>query len=342
VKTSLRLAAGVCAALAALAVAGPVSAAYSPRLFVTAVDNGLARPTTMVLGHIQTAADDPTAKDTMYVPLGYQVNLAQTVGKTIGEVDGLAVYRDGSNTEQDFTGKVTVADPTAYPPGSNLCTPGEQHQAVWVLSVTIAGTAMTIPVYVDRTSGAEAAFSTAKLQLCLPGPIGTPRSAEILIALFDVTGVFSNPSARGYRLWRAEFTPYLPGTPNQNAAAAVEGQAFVPSSAVLTIRAKALRRGGVLITGRLLVQGAPFSGATVELYTGSRRVAAGRTNRTGRFSIRPRRIKRRTSYRALVTQVGNRPGGCATAAPPISALGCKTAMLSFIAVSNGVRVRPRR
>ena len=64
--TRLALAAG--AMFAALAFSGSAWAAYAPTLSVTSTQNAPGRPTTILLGHIQTAADDPTAKDTIYAP----------------------------------------------------------------------------------------------------------------------------------------------------------------------------------------------------------------------------------------------------------------------------------
>ena len=83
-RGSLRLAITACAALAALAFAGSAWAAYNPLLTVTALSNKPGKPAALFLGHFQNTTDDATAKDTIYVPLGYQMNLTQAVGTTIG------------------------------------------------------------------------------------------------------------------------------------------------------------------------------------------------------------------------------------------------------------------
>src|SRR6266508_3100253 len=86
------------------------------------------------------------------------------------------------------------------------CAPG-LHQAIWSLNVTSAVSPLTVYLYVDTiTSGPEAAFASVKIQLCLAGPIGTPGCAQLLDAFFDINGVFTNPTASGYRVWRSTFT----------------------------------------------------------------------------------------------------------------------------------------
>jgi hypothetical protein len=338
-RISLRLVLLGCASFAALAFAGSAWASYTPRLFATAVTNTPGKPTVMILTHVQEVNDDPTAKDTIYAPLGYQLNLSQAVGTQVGSVFALVVLRNGGNAEVEVEGTVTVDSPANYPPASNNCTPGESHEAVWRLNVTIAGTPLTVPVYVDHvTAGPETAFASGKLQICLAGPIGTPAGAQLLAAVIAVEGVFTSPPTVGYRLWRATFTPYVPGTPNPNTAGTVEGQAFVPSSVVLSITVKRLKHGVVVIQGRLMAQGRPVRGADVELYRGRKKVGTKKINRSGRFSFR-KRIKRKTVYRAEVFVFDEQPGGCI--APSIAPAGCQTATTSFFA-SRSVTARPRR
>jgi hypothetical protein len=177
-RISLRVALLACASFAAFAFAGSARAFYTPRLFATPRTTTPGKPTAMALAHAQAVFDDATAKDTIYVPLGYQLNLSQATGMTIGAVFAHVIFRDGSDAQVDVEGTVTVDSPANYPPASNSCTPGQSHEAVWKLNLTIAGTPLTVPVYVDHvTAGPEAAFASGKLQLCLAGPIGTPAGA---------------------------------------------------------------------------------------------------------------------------------------------------------------------
>jgi hypothetical protein len=70
----MRFALAASVAVTALAFTGSAWAVYQPRLIVTSATNGANKPTTMILEHLQTAADDPTLKDTIYAPPGYQAN----------------------------------------------------------------------------------------------------------------------------------------------------------------------------------------------------------------------------------------------------------------------------
>ncbi len=340
-RRSIRLAITVSAALATLAFAGSAWAAYAPNLIATSLNNKPGAPTTMLLGHSQTADQDPTAKDTIYVPVGYGVTLGQPVGTKIGDVNATLILRGGGNAEVDVEGQVIVDDPALHP--NDPCVQGQGlHQAVWKLNITVAGTPLTVPLYVDRiTAGPEAAFASAKLQFCLAGPIGTPAGAQLLFALFDVNGVFTNPASTQDRVWRALFTPYTPGTPNPNPAGTSEGQALVPGRVSLKLKARSLKRGRVAITGRLLVSGSPFRAAGIELYVGNRKVATAKTKPNGTFTFKTRRIKKKTRYRALVAFVGGLAGCPADALPGVPK-GCQTGTISFVATSNTVTGRKRK
>jgi hypothetical protein len=339
-RISVRLALLGCVSFTALAVVGSAWASYTPRLFATAATAAPGKPTAMILTHLQDVNDDPTAKDTIYVPLGYQLNLSQAVGTQIGVVFALVVLRNGGNAQVEVEGTVTVDSPANYPPASNTCTPGETHEAVWKLNVTIAGTPLTVPVYIDHiTAGPETAFASGKLQICLAGPIGTPAGAQVVAAVVGVAGVFTNPPTVGFRLWRALFTPYLPGTPNPNPAGTVEGQSFSPSSVVVTITVKRLKHGVVVIQGRLMAQGRPVRGADIDLYSGRKKLGTKSTNSKGRFSFR-KRIKRKTVFHAEAFFLSDFTGGCQV--PSIAPAGCQTATISAGANSKSVTARPRR
>ena len=108
----IRLAIAAGAVVSALAFSGSALAAYSPSLSVTSSTNAPGRPTAMLLGHIQSAADDPTAKDTIYAPLGYGVNLSQAAGTKIGDVSARLILRRRGNAEVDVEGR---SSPTTRP-----------------------------------------------------------------------------------------------------------------------------------------------------------------------------------------------------------------------------------
>lgn len=340
-RRPIRLAMAAGAIFAALAFSGSAWAAYAPRLYVTAINNAPGKPTTVVLGHEQVASDDPTAKDTIYAPLGYGVNLSQPVGTKIGDVAARLILRSGGTPppEVDVEGEVVVDNPASHP--NDPCAPG-LHQAVWKLNVTVAGNPITVFVYVDTiTAGPELAFASAKIQFCLAGPIGTPVGAQLLFAFFDVKGVFTNPPTTSDRIWRATFTPYTPGTPNPNPGGTTEGQALVPGRVSLSVKSKSLKRGVVILSGRLLVNGRPFRGATVEFYVRGKAkpVFKAKTNASGRFSIR-KRIKKKTFYIAQIIYIADLPSCPATPLPGVPQ-GCKTATTSFFTFAR-VTARRRR
>jgi hypothetical protein len=341
-RGSIRLAITACAALATLAFAGSAWAVYSPLLTVTSISNKPGKPTTMFLGHFQNTTDDATAKDTIYVPLGYQMNLAQTVGSKIGKFSGGAILRSGGNTQPEFLGDLVVDSPANYPPATNTCTPGQTHEAVWRIDFTLAGTPQSVAVYVDRiTVGPEALFASAKLQFCLQGPVGTTSGAQVLFLLLDVQGVFTSPPNTSPRIWHATFTPYFPDTATWNEAGTTEGQAVSPGKVKLTLTVKRLKHGVVLLRGRLLADGKPFSGALMELYMPGKLspVGKGRTNSNGGFTIR-KRLKKKARFYALTVPVKALPS---CPGPPIGApLGCTTATESFVASTGIVVAKPRR
>jgi hypothetical protein len=337
----IRLAVLACAALASLALTGTALAAYSPSLAARSVTNAPGQPTRMLFEHYQSLDDDATAKDTIYVPLGYGVNLTQPVGTPIGSIDALIVLRKAGNAQVEATGTVVADNPANYPPASNRCTPGQQHEAVWRADVTVAGTPIQVPMYIDHVSaGQEAAYAAAKIQLCLSGPEDpqSPAGAQLFDAVFDVNGVFTNPASTGRRIWHALFTPYIAGTTTPNPAGTTEGQAWVPASVSLSLAVKRLKRGVVLLQGRLSVDGSGIFGPRVEFYVRNRRVGRATLRPPGRYSFRTR-IKRKTRFQARVNIIGNL-SRCP--APAVSAAPCRTASLWIVARSRTVLARPKK
>ena len=337
-KRFIRLAIAAGAVVSALAFSGSALAAYAPSLSVTSQRNAPGKPTAILLGHVQTAADDPTAKDTIYAPLGYGVNLSQAAGTKIGDVSARLILRGGGNAEVDVDGQVIADNPALYQ--SNQCAPG-LHAAVWKLNITVAGSPLTVPIYVDPvTAGPEATFASAKIQLCLAGPIGTPAGAQLLFAFFDVNGVFTNPPTAADRVWHALFTPYVAGTPTPNPGGTTEGQALVPGRVSLSVKSKSFKKGRVTISGKLLVDGRPYGGAVIELYIGSKRVGTARTNASGGYTFR-KKIKKKTRFGVQVLELADLALPCP--GPPLPGVpqGCRSASISFFAF-NVVTARRKR
>jgi hypothetical protein len=337
-KRFIRLVIAAGALVSALAFSGSAWATYTPSLTVTSQSNAPGKPTAILLGHVQTAADDPTAKDTIYAPLGYGVNLSQAAGTKIGDVSARLILRGGGNAEVDVDGQVIADNPALYQ--TNQCAPG-LHAAVWKLNITVAGTPLTVPIYVDPvTAGPEATFASAKIQLCLAGPIGTPAGAQLLFAFFDVNGVFTNPSNTQDRIWHATFTPYVAGSPQPNPAGTTEGQALVPGRVSLSVKSKSLKKGRVTISGKLLVDGRPYRGAVIELYIGNKRVGTAKTNASGSYTFR-KKIKKKTRFGVQVLELADLALPCP--GPPLPGVpqGCRSASISFFAF-NFVTARRKR
>ena len=81
-----------------------------------------------------------------------------------------------------MSGPVVVDAMANWGPQSTQCTGTATHEAVWRLDITVAGTPLRVPLFVDHAAGAEAAFSSVKIQFCLPGRTGNsagrPRPAR--------------------------------------------------------------------------------------------------------------------------------------------------------------------
>ena len=346
-RFSARLALLACASLVALAVANAAWAAYTPSLIAAPVSHALGAKNTVFLGVAQARTDDPTAKIDIFVPAGYQENYSQAVGSTIGDVSAVLILRGAGDAEVTVTGSVRVdnpADPKYVSPAQNRCAPG-LHTNVWVLNVSIAGTPLQVPIYVDDVTTIPGV--SARLQLCLAGPVGTPSNAQLLSALFAVRGVFTNPSARNVYTWSALFTPYFPGTPQPNAAGTVEGRALVPMPIRIALTAR--RKGKVVtLSGSVTLPGGLLP-SRLELWAGPsarrlRRVARVSVSGRGRFSAR-RRITKTTVFGLRVELVGAPiPLGVGCAGVSRAPRGCVSATMSIDARSNlrTVRIRKRR
>lgn len=343
-RTSLRLLVLACASVLSLAFANTAWAAYAPDLIIASQRQALGAPTTVLIGVAQTANDDPTAKIDIFVPAGYSEQLTASPGTVIGEVGADVILRGAGNAEVEVQGQVRADNPASHV--SNQCAPGA-HTAVWILEVTLAGTPIRVPIYVDDVTTVPGV--SARIQLCLAGPIGTPSGAQLLRAFFDVRSVFTNPTSRNAYKWSALFTPYNPGSPIPNAAGTVEARAVVPLPVTITMTAK--RKGRVVtIRGRVNVP-ANFAPAQVEIWAGPssrrmRRITRARV-RNGAFTIR-RRVGRRTRvqfYQARLTVSGDvTPFGHCQTPPPRAPRGCVSASFTVIDIRGPARrVRfPRR
>jgi hypothetical protein len=346
-KRSMRLTVFGCAAALALTVTAIAAASYAPSMgiFQATYKPSGAGVVTIVVA--QEKVDDPTARIVIYAPLGYKATLTQAPGTQIGNVVANVQVLDLGPNTLPLTGPVKADSPANYPAASNLCTPGLTHEAVWTLNAALPGQpANPIPVYVDHSTGAEAAFSSVKMTVCfrdptLPSgdPRRSPNGTKFLDAAFSVKGVFTNPTSAGNQLWRTLFTPYTPGTGAPNAAGTREAQGVVPMPYSISIkRIRKARPGYFRLAGTVNVAGTAPTGAGLKLFAGVKgksgvifKAVASTKTRKGKYVFN-RRLPKKVTY----LFVERPPTSIACAVPLVT---CTSAIASN-AISGVVRVAP--
>jgi hypothetical protein len=319
--------------LLALAFAGSAFAAISPRLVVTAT-NVVGGPNVTIDAGVQNVADDAIHKLQIFVPTGFDIN-APASG-VVGTASSHVVVTDvDASRDEQFKGNVTAISPTdAAVSWENQNCDGGPHAAAWMVNLS-GYSKLSFPIFVNRTSGAEAAFGPYKLVMCLRSP-GLPNSstfrpefgAKMRRVLLTLKG-FKVPTAPGDYRWRSLWTPYgspPPGvthsTTTPNPAGNIEAQSIIrlPMGTV-TISAKKIKQvvkgkvqSRVLITGGLTVSGeAPGYRAKVGFTHGvakNRLTGLGSTTATnaGKFSIRAM-LKKPQYFQAGVTLKAQELGG---------------------------------
>ena len=243
-RKTIRFALLVGASVASLAFAGSALAAFSPKLIVSSATPQAAGGGGAVrIGALAGNGDDPTAKVSIYVPTGYQVNTTSAAGTKLGDVTATAAAADLGGAVLPLTGELDVAalDATA----AAQC--GTTDVQMWNLKLTAAGQTLNVPMHVVQASAAEAASGFSyKLVICLPPPdvpAGTPGRAQfgakLLSATFAVSAI-TQPTASGDFRWTSLWTPYNPGKGTANAAGSVEAQAIrhIPTQVQLNVTKK--------------------------------------------------------------------------------------------------------
>jgi len=308
-----------CAALAALAASGTALAAYDPSMVVASSNHTTSGGGPVTFNISQAETDDPTAVITLYAPLGYSADLSATPGQQIGVASATVKVGILGGAKVPVTGTVNAADRTQHV--NNQCSPG-LHQAVWTLTVTLAGTPTTVPLYVDNiTAGPEAAFASTRIRVCFNHPadrLRNPSGSQLLTAVFSAD-VFTNPSTLGIYRWVGLFTPYpaAPGPPN--AAGTVQTQTVQRLPVALNLNVKKVRRKGrtfAQLTGNLRAGDQNVSRQPVQLMSSTRSARNAtkvfrtvRTNARGSFKVLVR-IKKRTWFRAKTVIPARASSGC--------------------------------
>jgi hypothetical protein len=348
-KSSLRLALLACASFVGLALAGPALAAYDPSL---TMEQSSYRPGARITADVfifSKAANDPTAKVTIFSPKGYASNLAAAPGTKIGRVAALVRLRDVADVPAGLAGDVVVgnpADPTIQA-ASIRCTQSPTNQAVWVLNASLQGQAISIPVFVNKVSS----FTT--LQVCFSPPdvpAGTPGraplGAQVISADFTINNVFTN-GARGEYEWAGIFTPYTPGAGTPNAPGTVEWRTYVGLPSALTL-AKAKTKKGIKLVGKLTVNGLSPRNVRLRLYsgrkgnpapnavsggTGKRVAQTGRLPVSGRYALSRPAVKFATFFQMRFQDYGTPCRAPSPTGQPVRCIGEDLAALT----SNQVR-----
>jgi hypothetical protein len=310
-----------CAGLAALALSSTAFAAYTPKMVVAGSNHALGGGGPVTFNITQVETDDPTFRMDLYSPLGYEVGLTATAGQQIGVASALVKVGALGGAKVPVTGTLNAANPQQHT--SNQCSPG-LHTAVWTITVTLAGTPVTVPVYVDRiNSGPEAEFASARIRVCFNHPadrVRNPSGAQLLQVAFS-TDVFTNPNTLGIYRWVGLFTPYGPtGVPN--AAGSVQTQTVQRLPVQLGLTVKKVKRKGktyALVSGTLRAGDQNVSRQTITLKRSTksaRSVKAFKTLRTngkGRFSALVL-VKKRTWFGASTFLPSRASAGCGAVA----------------------------
>lgn len=309
-----------CACLAALALSSTALAAYTPSNVVAGSSHALGGGGPVTFNITQVETDDPTFRMDLYSPLGYEVALTATPGQQIGTASALVKVGSLGGAKVPVTGTVNAADPAQHT--SNQCSPG-QHSAVWTITVTLAGTPVTVPIYVDRiTGGPEAAFASSRIRVCFNHPadrVRNPAGAQLLQVAFS-TDVFTNPNTLGIYRWVGLFTPYgANGQPN--AAGSVQTQTVQRLPVQLSIAAKKVKRKGKVyaqLTGTLRAGDQSVSRQPIKLMSSTKSAKTAtkvfrtvRTSAKGTFSVLVP-FKKRTWFRANTFIPSRASSGCGT------------------------------
>ena len=352
----LRVALGL--ACAVLAIAG--NAFAKTQLVVSGATEIGASATTPV--EVKGATEDAAAAQiSIYVTNGYTPNLGQAPGTQIGTVAARAQLLEvNAAAVLDVTGTIVVADRSdpALQAGATQCTGTPAHAAIWLLRLSVAGQAVTVPVYVDPASGAETSFSSVKFVLCLPQPYAkarpsySPSGTKIIDTKLTLSaGLLTNPTSAGAYVWRTVLTPWTADGSAPNPAGAIEAQATVsiPSTFSLKAKLRTVRHmtGGrttvtnsVLLSGKVLEDLRGVSGAKIALFAGGKSAGSATTGSNGSFS-KTAGLRKRTAFSATATV----PIGETACVSPLPAVpgGCVSATLAGYKISsNSANVTPKK
>jgi hypothetical protein len=331
------------AAVATLAFANGAFAANTGSVTVWHTPMSLSDSKSTTIHVSVPQAQDPIAAVNIYAGAGYTASLTQPAGTSIGQIEATA-YSWDNNLTLPLTGTVVTDAPSKWVNESTLCTGAPASAAVWVLNLSVAGQTVTLPLFVNPTSGPEQQLGPYKLSICIPPgdvPQGTPGRAtngvQLLDAKFTVNGIFTTPATAGLIKWETLFTPYVPKKGQVNRAGTFEARAFVPLPVALGLQAKYTKKTKrYTLSGNATEGGAPVAGASLDLLMGTKpsalkKVGTVTTTATGTSSKTGTLKPKKTAYFRLSGSLPERDYTATGCANPVTALapgGCVKAMLS--------------
>jgi hypothetical protein len=293
---------------------------------------------------------DPTAKLTIFSPIGYSANLTAPPGTKIGTVVARVKAKAAAGALLTLAGDVLVANPAdpAIQAASTQCTHTTTHTTIWVLATSVQGQKVTIPVFVDQVG------PLVTQQVCLPSPDVPPEmggavlGAQLFAADFTIKNVFRNAGANGGYEWAGDFTPYTPGTSTPNPTGTLEARTYVGLPSSLTLKRAAAKRGFKL-TGQLKIAGVDPSKIKLDLYAGKKAgpapnaVSGGTGKRitrsptlpsSGKYTIARPSVKFATFFQ---TRFENYTTDCNTPSPSGLPIKCREERIAAI-TSNQLKV----
>lgn len=336
-KKSFRLALLVCASFAALAFAGSAFAKYDPSLTIEQSSYRLGASTTVDVFIAISEDADPTAKLTIFAPLGYAANLSAAPGTKIGSVVAIVKAKALGGARLPLAGDVLVANPAdpAIQAAATRCTGKATHSTIWVLNTSLQGQTVAIPVFVDQVG------PLVTQQVCLPSPDipeasgGAKFGAQLVLADFTVKGVFSNAGTNGGYEWSGIYTPYTAGAGTPNPAGTLEWRTYVGLPSSLTLK-KAKAKRGFKLVGQLKIAGLNPKGIRLNLYsgkkarpapnatssgTGKRIARSAKLPSTGKYSIARPSVKFATFFQTRFENYGTKCTGPSPSGLPVRCAG---------------------
>ncbi len=295
-----------------------------PTLHVVPFSTRLSRRATSQLELFVPWGAGEMARVVVFVPAGYRVDLTSPPGAQVGLV--VAWMEIGG-----YIGKVIADAPAAHV--TNSCAPG-LHEAIWLMELNVQSQKHRVPMFLDRTVGAEVRLGGYKLQACLPPSLELGMRISMLELDLDK---LTNPSVAGGYTWRAFVTPYGEGVPDVSRTFELRSTVPLPMTLTLGGRYDRPRRRAVL-TGRFVSPGFDVSGMPVELNVKQGRyyepLTWARTRADGRYTFR-RKIRARTTFAAVTRATAECEGSS------VAPAGCLSETFASVS-SRDVTVAPRR